>query len=991
MRLTKVLGFIPAPEDGRPGKDSVNVVLSTYAVTAKYREGNGVQTFSVYVMVYEGNERIGTAKFKVTAGTFALGSISQATSGEYTRTVLLNISDGKSGTVTVNLDIEYNGVTYNKTVSVSVLRDGKDGNDGQDTYILDLDNEMDAMPCNDKLQTSSPSNEVFTTLTLYKGTTAIDMGTPTITNSVNIGVTLVSETDFSKKYKITVYDAAAITENVTFKVKVGDIERSAVFTVNKIKPGADGQPATIYRVQPSVTSAKIAADGTATPTHVTCKRTKQTGNGTPVETTEGYLCVRLSGSTDDMSYYTFFNNTGVPVAGKTSIEFILYKSMTDKTVLDRETVPVVSDGKPGDPGKDGTDGTDGEDGNGIISQTNYYIATAMRGGVTPHNPATGWVADIFQPPAEETPYAWKFTRTVYTKTGTQDSPCEMIATFQAGANPNLLEDTAFRDEEHMSAWYDINEIAPQSGVTIDSDYSTGILTGDQGLQGHNAFRGGTMHTLSKIRYKEILQQEITEKIQPGTWYTLSFWAHAGYDSFMYTDISGNGYPFKKWDVYLETGQTYKMQVEGLISSAAAAARTALHVYVCKSDWSWSKVIEIKSTSMTTAEISFSDVPSSGDYNVGAYAYPSGSTNSVTVHRLRLYNTKKIGVVYVYPGLIDTAESGYVDGVETTLPSDGAIYIPPQAYKRHTLTFKTKRYIDTTTRQNILFRLMPAVADGKVYYMDICMPKLETGMIATAYIPNTADMKGDRGPALRGPQMWNDCSESFYFQQGADGEEWKDVVIYEGNYYSCVKSHSKTAANYPGSENSDKYGYWRLGDKIELIATRILLAQYALIKNLGVEAVEMKDADGNILFKVRDGELICETGTFNNIMSKSGKFKIDKEGRLKAVEADIEGDLNATNLNMRICDTDLNGAMITNVDSYKLPELPLGRTRVLWFFLPAKTRVPSPAVITPLSNKVKLYINSSGVFSYKEAEISGCGILVGIGGETETTWNVYQFN
>ena len=42
-------------------------------------------------------------------------------------------------------------------------------------------------------------------------------------------------------------------------------------------------------------------------------------------------------------------------------------------------------------------------------------------------------------------------------------------------------------------------------------------------------------------------------------------------------------------------------------------------------------------------------------------------------------------------------------------------------------------------------------------------------------------KGDRGPALRGPQAWSDCATGYRFQCGADGEEWKDVVIYESKY------------------------------------------------------------------------------------------------------------------------------------------------------------------------------------------------------------------
>lgn len=124
-------------------------------------------------------------------------------------------------------------------------------------------------------------------------------------------------------------------------------------------------------------------------------------------------------------------------------------------------------------------------------------------------------------------------------------------------------------------------------------------------------------------------------------------------------------------------------------------------------------------------------------------------------------------------------------------------------------------------------------------------------------------KGDRGPALRGPQAWSDCAVGYVFQSGASGEEYKDVVLYGGNYYSCIKSHTKTASNNPGSATDTNSGLWKLADKFEMVATKILLAQYALVKNLGVEAIDMKDANGNIIFQAKDGNVTCNSGTFTN--------------------------------------------------------------------------------------------------------------------------------
>ena len=124
-------------------------------------------------------------------------------------------------------------------------------------------------------------------------------------------------------------------------------------------------------------------------------------------------------------------------------------------------------------------------------------------------------------------------------------------------------------------------------------------------------------------------------------------------------------------------------------------------------------------------------------------------------------------------------------------------------------------------------------------------------------------KGEQGATLRGPQAWSDCAVGYAFQAGKVGEQWIDVVLYNNNYYTCKKSHTKTASNYPGSTTDRNNGYWQLGDKIELVATKILLATYALVENLGVTAIEMKDSSGNVLFQAKDGNVTCNTGTFSN--------------------------------------------------------------------------------------------------------------------------------
>ena len=144
-------------------------------------------------------------------------------------------------------------------------------------------------------------------------------------------------------------------------------------------------------------------------------------------------------------------------------------------------------------------------------------------------------------------------------------------------------------------------------------------------------------------------------------------------------------------------------------------------------------------------------------------------------------------------------------------------------------------------------------------------------------PGGPGEKGDRGPALRGPQDFSSLPTDYQFYQGADDDPYVDIVYYNGNYYKCVWTHKKRSDDISIS-NGLSAKYWVLSDKVEMIATKILLASYALIKNLGVEAIEMKDHYGNIIFKAKDGNVTCNSGTFKNITVKGNS---SFEGSVKA--------------------------------------------------------------------------------------------------------------
>ena len=228
--------------------------------------------------------------------------------------------------------------------------------------------------------------------------------------------------------------------------------------------------------------------------------------------------------------------------------------------------------------------------------------------------------------------------------------------------------------------------------------------------------------------------------------------------------------------------------------------------------------------------------------------------------------------------------------------------------------------------------------------------------------------------MRGPQAWSDCATGYAFQAGGTGEKWQDVVLYNGNYYSCVKSHTKTASNYPGSTTANNNGYWQLGDKIELVATKILLATYALVENLGVTAIDMKDAAGNILFQAKDGNVTCKTGTFENVR--------------------ISGDLTVSQLKYKANMTyggAVNCSFIFGGGSYVMPTLESGEYMRITLFNPQLTRSYNPTTLTGKNAGDGFLADGGNYFTdtVTSVELVGWYEFIGVGmGGGYTLW-LYQ--
>jgi hypothetical protein len=139
-------------------------------------------------------------------------------------------------------------------------------------------------------------------------------------------------------------------------------------------------------------------------------------------------------------------------------------------------------------------------------------------------------------------------------------------------------------------------------------------------------------------------------------------------------------------------------------------------------------------------------------------------------------------------------------------------------------------------------------------------------------------ESEKGAAPLGPLRWEKTDTGFTFAAGGKGETAYHLVMYEKKFYRCVKTHTKTTYNYPGSTAGATL--WELLESYDCVATSLLIAEYLLAENLGVGALEMYDTEGNTVCRIKDGEIECHTGTFDGATVK---------GNIQAQTIDLEAD------------------------------------------------------------------------------------------------------
>lgn len=136
-------------------------------------------------------------------------------------------------------------------------------------------------------------------------------------------------------------------------------------------------------------------------------------------------------------------------------------------------------------------------------------------------------------------------------------------------------------------------------------------------------------------------------------------------------------------------------------------------------------------------------------------------------------------------------------------------------------------------------------------------------------------KGEDGPkgAIRRVSVW---AGGVTYYAGASGEEYQDIVYYNGYYYLCTRTHTSNSMADPAKQVSGGSANWALQNDYEFIASKVVL--------IG-EGSSGWIMDGGRIYH-SSGKI--ELSADGSIMTSNGKFKVDVNGNVTATDGTFKG-------------------------------------------------------------------------------------------------------
>ena len=252
---------------------------------------------------------------------------------------------------------------------IPVVADGMRGDDGTSPFVADLDNEMDSVPC-DASGNAAALTRLYTKVSAFYGSsdktsectvqcTSNDFGANATVRLVPSGSSTATGTDISSAasmasaqyVRVQFAEGASVLQHGTIVLSIVHSTygtRTLTFTVNGVRPGANGEPATIFSIIPSADVIKRGKDGTLSPASpLTVGVQKVSGTSVSSATSsDGTLRYRIDGDITSSSQGTEMTIGGT-VTYTSSVGYITLAFFVGTTLRDKERIPVVFDGSDG--------------------------------------------------------------------------------------------------------------------------------------------------------------------------------------------------------------------------------------------------------------------------------------------------------------------------------------------------------------------------------------------------------------------------------------------------------------------------------------------------------------------------------------------------------------------------------------------------------------------------------------------------------------------
>ena len=227
--------------------------------------------------------------------------------------------------------ITYGDGTVEYTDAVCVT-----GTPGKDALILSLSNEMAGVACDAEGNVTGayPTSQA----SVYKGATLLTSG---VAYSIpqKAGITTAN---ISASGAVTMSGMTADTAEITVRAVVSGVTLDTVLSLYKVKPGANGQAAVAYSIEPSADKVTRSMTGALSATSVACSVYKTTGNTARVLSNDHTLTyLRLPDGAGGTLART--NGTSGAVQILADTEAVVFELKDGNTLLDRERVAVFAD------------------------------------------------------------------------------------------------------------------------------------------------------------------------------------------------------------------------------------------------------------------------------------------------------------------------------------------------------------------------------------------------------------------------------------------------------------------------------------------------------------------------------------------------------------------------------------------------------------------------------------------------------------------------